>query len=348
MGLTGFEPATSGTQSPNHTKLDYNPFEFHISIPNLSFTDDTILNNNQFSKWVQEEDYIKAGKIAAEVRENVRKKNWIGTTLEDICNEVESEIIKRGAKCAFPVNTSLNEVAAHYTAEPNDEQTVKDADLIKIDLGAQINGHIADTAVTVCYDPQYDNLVQAAEDALNNAISMIKIGVKSSDVGRTIEKTVKQLGFKPIANLSGHSLDQYTIHAGKSIPNIWSIGSFSFKGDEAYACEPFVTTGEGMGVVHEGKIRNIFALGSRKRTKNEEADKLQEYIWTNFNLLPFALRWLLKDWEEKKARELLEVLIKKKVVHAYPILVEANGQRVAQAEHTFIPTETGVKVTTSL
>jgi len=297
---------------------------------------------------MQEEDYIKAGKIAAEVRENVRKKNWVGITLEDICEEVENEILKRGAKLAFPVNTSLNEVAAHYTAEPNDQKTVTDTDLIKIDLGAQINGYIADTAVTVCYDPQYDSLIQAAEDALQNAISIIKIGVKSSDVGRTIEKTVKQLGFKPIANLSGHSLAQYTIHAGKSIPNIWSIGSFSFKGDVAYACEPFVTTEKGMGFVREGKIKNIFALGSRKRTKNDEADKLQEYIWTNFNMLPFALRWLVKDWEEKKARELLEILIKNKVVHAYPILVEANGQRVAQAEHTFIPTEDGVTVTTTL
>ncbi|MDG7054303.1 MAG: type II methionyl aminopeptidase [Nitrososphaerota archaeon] len=297
---------------------------------------------------MQIEDYIKAGKIVAEVRENVRKKNWVGVTLEEICEEVEGEILKRGAKRAFPVNTSVNEVAAHYTAEPNDEKIVSDTDLVKIDLGAQVNGYIADTAVTVCYDPQYDSLVQAAEDALKNAVSMIKIGVKSSDIGRTIEKTVKQFGFKPIMNLSGHSLAQYTIHAGKSIPNIWSIGSFSFKGDVAYACEPFVTTGEGSGIVQEGKIKNIFALGSRKHTKNEEADRLQEYIWTNFNMLPFALRWLIKDWEEKKARELLEILIKKKVVHSYPILIERNGQRVAQAEHTFIPTEKGVTITTIL
>jgi len=297
---------------------------------------------------MQIEDYIKAGKIVAEVRENVRKKNWVGVTLEEICEEVEGEILKRGAKRAFPVNTSVNEVAAHYTAEPNDEKVVSDTDLVKIDLGAQVNGYIADTAVTVCYDPQYDSLVQAAEDALKNAVSMIKIGVKSSDVGRTIEKTVKQFGFKPIMNLSGHSLGQYTIHAGKSIPNIWSIGSFSFKGDEAYACEPFVTTDEGSGIVKEGKIKNIFALGSRKRAKNDEADRLQEYIWANFNMLPFALRWLLKDWEEKQARELLEILIKKKVVHAYPILIERNGQRVAQAEHTFIPTENGATVTTIL
>ena len=62
---------------------------------------------------MQIEDYLNAGKIAGEVRENIRKKNWIGSTLEDICEYAESEIIKRGAKCAFPVNTSVNEVAAH-------------------------------------------------------------------------------------------------------------------------------------------------------------------------------------------------------------------------------------------
>jgi methionyl aminopeptidase len=63
-------------------------------------------------------------------------------------------------------------------------------------------------------------------------------------------------------------------------------------------------------------------------------------------MLPFALRWITKKWEEKEARELLEILIKKKAVQAYPILIEVNEQRVAQAEHTFIPMESGVTVTT--
>ena len=292
------------------------------------------------------DDYIQAGKIAGEVRENVRKTDWVGKTVFEICEHVENEIKKRGAKCAFPVNTSINEVAAHYTAEPNDPLAIKDDDLVKIDLGAQINGHIADTAVTVCYNAEFDNMVQAAELSLSNAMSMMKVGVKSSDVGRTIEKTIKQMGFLPIANLSGHSLDQYTIHAGKSVPNIWSIGSFTFNENQAFACEPFVTTGEGLGFVHEGKIKNIFALSSRKKTKDKDADKMLDYIWQNFNLLPFALRWLTSEWEEKEARRLLEILVKKKAVHAYPILVEGNGQRVTQAEHTFIPNETGVTITT--
>lgn len=295
---------------------------------------------------MQLEDYLKAGNIAGEVRENVRKTDWIGSTLAEICDYVESEIIKRGAKCAFPVNTSMNEIAAHYTAEPNDPKTVSDTDLVKIDLGVQINGYIADTAVTVNYDPQYDQMVQTAEDALQNAMSMIKAGVKSKDVGRTIQKTIQDMGFKPIANLSGHSLDQYTIHAGKTVPNMWTIGSFLFSENQAYACEPFVTTKNALGFVRNGKIKNIFALVSRKKTKDEEADRLTDYIWNNFNMLPFALRWLLKEWEEKEARRLLEILVKKKVVRAYAILVEANGKTVAQAEHTFIPTQSGATVTT--
>lgn len=295
---------------------------------------------------MQIQDYINAGKIASEVREHARKKYHVGSTLLEICESIEKEIEQKGGKCAFPVNTSLNDIAAHYTAEPNDETVVKENDLLKIDLGVQINGYIADTAVTVCYDPDYDYLVQAAESALKDAISIMHVGTKSSDVGKIIETTVKQMGGLPIANLSGHSLEQYTIHAGKSVPNIWSIGSFSFQSSEAYACEPFVTTMEGLGFVREGRVRNIFSLTTRKRAKDEESNKLIDFIWSRFNMLPFALRWLIPEWDEKTARRLLEKLIQNKIVRSYPILVEAKNQKVAQAEHTFIPQEGGALVTT--
>lgn len=292
------------------------------------------------------QDYIAAGKIAAVVRENARKKDHVGSTLYEICNSIEKEIEQKGGKCAFPVNVSLNEIAAHYTAEPNDQKVVTELDLLKIDLGVQVNGYIADTAVTVCYDPNYDYLVQAAEAALREAISIIHVGTKSSDVGKIIENTTKQMGGIPIANLSGHSLERYTIHAGKSVPNIWSIGSFTFQSTEAYACEPFVTTPDGSGFVREGKIKNIFSLVTRKKTKDDAANRLLDFIWDRFNMLPFALRWLIPEWNEKDARNLLEKLIQYKVVRSYPILVEVNGQRVAQAEHTFIPQQNGVTVTT--
>src|SRR5918997_1116558 len=89
--------------------------------------------------------------------------------------------------CQKAVNTSLNETAAHYTAEPNDDTLVKEGDVLKIDIGVHIDGYIADTAVTVCYDPKYEALVSAAEMALGEAVRIARVNTKASDIGRGIE-----------------------------------------------------------------------------------------------------------------------------------------------------------------
>jgi methionyl aminopeptidase len=293
------------------------------------------------------ESYLRAGKIASEVRENARKKYHVGSTLFEICESVEAQIRSMGAQPAFPVNVSLNDIAAHYTAEPNDPIAVKEGDVLKIDIGVHIDGYIADTAVTVCYDPRLEGLVKAAETALGEAVRAARVNTKAGDIGRVIESTITKMGFRPIQNLSGHSLEQYTIHAGKSIPNIWTRGSsFALLPNEAYAIEPFVTTRDGQGVVYEGKTRNIFGITSRKPVKEKQADDLLELVWGRFKTLPFALRWLTDKYEEKELRKLADVLIKKKNVHAYPILVEGQGKVVAQAEHTLIPAESSTTVIT--
>ena len=152
-------------------------------------------------------------------------------------------------------------------------------------------------------------------------------------------------GFRPIANLSGHSLDQYTIHAGKTIPNMWTFGGFSLAQGSAYACEPFCTYKNGNGVVRNGTIKNIFSLSSRRRTKDARADTMLDYIWNNFNMLPFAVRWLTGEFGSSAA-ETLNFLIRKRAVKAYPVLVEGSGKVVAQAEHTFIPGPDGPTITT--
>ena len=293
------------------------------------------------------DSYLKAGKVASDVREAARRKNHIGSSLLEICQNVESQIKERNAAPAFPVNVSLNEIAAHYTAEPNDPTLVKEGDVLKIDIGVHVDGYIADTAVTVCYEPKYDPLIRAAEAALGEAVRMARANTKAGDIGKTIESTITKYGFKPIQNLSGHSLQQYTVHAGKSIPNIWTRGSsLSLIANEAYAIEPFVTTREGQGVVYEGKVRNIFGISSRKPIKDKEADDMLEMIWNRYRTLPFALRWLMDKYDEKEGRRILEILVKKKNVHAYPILVEGQGKTVVQAEHTIIPSESGTTVIT--
>lgn len=286
------------------------------------------------------DNYVKAGKIASQVREYARTQDHTGRSLSEICNDIEQEIFKKGGEPAFPVNVSLNDIAAHYTAVPNDPLIVKNTDVLKIDVGVHIDGYIADTAVTVSYDTKYQNMIDIAERALDEAIGISRSNTRVSDIGRIIEKTITKYGCKPIQNLSGHSLERYTIHAGKSIPNIWTIGhSFNLSVNNVYAIEPFVTTNDGQGVVYEGKIKNIFGIGSRKRTKEQKTDDFLEYLWNKFKTLPFALRWIVDEYEEKEAVSLLEILVKKKNVHAYPILVEGANRIVVQAEHTIIPQE---------
>jgi methionyl aminopeptidase len=285
------------------------------------------------------DNYVLAGKIASTVRENARKKNHIDRTLFDICESIENEITLLGGNPAFPVNVSLNEIAAHYTAEPQDQTKVKDTDVLKIDLGVHIEGYIADTAVTISYNSKYDHLVNISEITLSEAIKTVKVNTKSSEIGKTIENTIIQNGLKPIQNLSGHSLDPYIVHAGKSIPNIKTLGSsFSLVNDQAYAIEPFVTTRDGLGIVYEGKIKNIFSLISRKPTKDKDLDAFITYLWNRYKTLPFAIRWLVKDYDVSNLRDMIDHLIKKKNIRSYPILVEGNDKVVSQAEHTFFIT----------
>jgi methionyl aminopeptidase len=285
------------------------------------------------------DNYVLAGKIASTVRENARKKNHIDRTLFDICESIENEITLLGGNPAFPVNVSLNEIAAHYTAEPQDQTKVKDTDVLKIDLGVHIEGYIADTAVTISYNSKYDHLVNISEITLSEAIKTVKVNTKSSEIGKTIENTIIQNGLKPIQNLSGHSLDQYIVHAGRSIPNIKTLGSsFSLVNDQAYAIEPFVTTRDGLGIVYEGKIKNIFSLISRKPTKDKDLDAFITYLWNRYKTLPFAIRWLVKDYDVSNLRDMIDHLIKKKNIRSYPILVEGNDKVVSQAEHTFFIT----------
>lgn len=283
------------------------------------------------------DSYHEAGKIAAQIRERVRKIDFVGKNLYEICENIENDIISNAGTPAFPVNVSLNEIAAHYTAEPNDQTLVGNDDVLKIDIGVHVNGFIADTAVTVSSNAMYQTMVAAAESALNEAIKMAKPNTNSSDIGEIIERTISRNGFRPIQNLSGHSIERYTIHAGKSIPNIRTFGSsFVLTVNQAYAIEPFVTTRDGQGVVYEGKVRNIFGVVSRKPTKDKNCDEFLQDIWDRFKTLPFTTRWLLSEYDERNARKMLGVLLKRKNIHAYPVLVEGNYKVVAQAEHTII------------
>jgi methionyl aminopeptidase len=292
------------------------------------------------------QNFIKAGEITREVRKAVESRNWQGKTYLEICNFVENSIRDRGGAPAFPCNVCAGYSAAHYTAEIDDQRTVDQRTILKVDIGAQVDGYPSDTSVTLCYDEDLYDLVDATRSALSEALKIVKNGSRTSDVGRVVESYATRRGYIPISNLSGHSLDQYVVHSGTSVPNVWSPSPASFRSDRVYAIEPFFTLKDGSGIVVEGKNANIFSIVSRKKISDQKLNKLMELIWSRCKTLPFAARWFTDEFSKEDLTLGLKQLQKMKLIRSYPELLEAKQRPVAQAEHTIATSASGVTILT--
>jgi len=292
------------------------------------------------------EKYWEAGRIASKVRERMRRFVKEGMPIIQICEEAEETIRRIGGKPAFPCNVSVNEVAAHYTSPPGDGNIVPKGSIVKIDIGVHIDGYIADTAVTVCFNPQYEEMVQTSQIALETAIRTIRPGIFTSELGSKVQSIIESRGFKPISNLTGHQIGRYMIHAGKSLPNVSHISFRRIREGEVYAIEPFVTTLKAEGRVTEGDESYIFRFLRKKNLKSRESKRLLRFIERNFKTLPFAERWLMKHESTGSYKPAFTELLESKCVMAYPVFVEASGEWVAQFEHTVYIDKDGAVVLT--
>lgn len=290
-------------------------------------------------------DYQKAGEIAKKITIYAREIIKPDIPLLEIAQKIHKEIEKLGAKAAFPVNLSIDDIAAHYHPTLNDE--TKASGLIKIDIGIHINGFIADTAFTIdlTKDNEHKELIQASEKALDNALSLLNKNPDSTlnNIGETIQKTIEDQGFSPIANLSGHGLEQYEIHAPPTIPNYANENNQILE-PNAYAIEPFATTGQGK--IYEGQGSNIFVVVSPRNTRNQTARDILDYVVEEYQTLPFSLR----EMQEKfgpMARLAIKQMVQENILHEFPQLIEISHKPVSQAEHTFIKDKEGkITITT--
>ncbi|MDI9619739.1 MAG: type II methionyl aminopeptidase [Candidatus Nezhaarchaeota archaeon] len=283
-----------------------------------------------------------AGKAVSSTLKLIAYKIHEGMPLVEICEMAEDNIRMMGCEPAFPCNVSVNSVAAHYTSRLGDASVLPPKGLVKIDVGAHVNGFIADAAITIALSSDCEPLVQAAEKALEAAISNMRAGVKISFLGSTIESTIRNFGFKPIRNLSGHMLKQYMLHGEKNIPNVPVESKTSVEPFEVYAVEPFATNG--VGVVVDSQEVYIFRYVNPKKADKDEKSLLRA-LWSRFRGLPFCDRWI-KDLITAEPRDKLLSLLSKGALYGYPVLVEKGRGLVAQAEHTVIVYEDGVEVTT--
>lgn len=296
------------------------------------------------------EDYIKAGKATKSAKKLARELTKPGTPFIEICDKCEEEIIENGAELAFPLNISLNEIAAHYSSPIDDQSVVPEEGLLKLDFGAHVNGYIADTAITINLnqDKKFDTFVTAAEEALDAAIENFRPGVKLFEIGEKISEKIIKHGLKPIMNLGGHRLLQYTLHAGEFVPNFKDkTYNQEINIGDAYAIEPF--TANGFGRVKDGKSSYIYRFHKDiKKNIPYELRTAISQIKKNFSTLPFSPRAVLNKnlFPKKKIMPIINRLAGKGALQHYPILVEVRNGFVAQAEHTVVVKENETIITT--
>lgn len=291
------------------------------------------------------EKILNAGKIASQVRDFAKSIVKKDKPLLEIANEIETKIIELGGKPAFPTNTSVNEIAAHYTPSYNDETRAHG--LLKIDFGVHVEGFISDNAFSVDLENSEENqsLIQATQEALKKAIETIQINRTTSEIGEAIQKEIEARGFQPIINLSGHEIKKYDLHAGLSIPN-FNDNSKNTITPGLYAIEPFATLSEASGKIHDREPSGIYMLVNDKVPRTPLAREILEYIIENYNTLPFCSRWLVKEFGTK-ALLALKQLEKNLNLHHFKQLAEKTNAVVAQSEHTILLTEQGEKIITT-
>lgn len=292
----------------------------------------------QTNKEEMREAYEKGSKVALEVLKHAKDIIKPGKKALDYAEEIESLIISSEMKLGFPVNISVDNIAAHYTPTINDELVFNDKMVVKVDIGISSQGYIIDFAFTADLSGKHDKLLLAAAQALKNGVAKIKKDTNTSEIGEIIERTISDNGFKPIANLTGHMLKKNNLHAGISIPNVKSPKGYKMQKDDVFAIEPFATTGR--GYVEELDQIEIFSVGTPTTPRLRHVREVLEYLKKEHPYLPFSERSLHKKFNSRLivSTAIRELLLNGTLV-PYPVLAD-NGV-VSQFETTVIVDDDG-------
>jgi methionyl aminopeptidase len=148
----------------------------------------------------------KAAEVHRQVRQYAQRTIKPGMTMTSIAEliekttrtlvEVDGSFTSRGpgyprSGMGFPVGVSVNHCAAHYTPNAGDTKILGASDVLKVDIGVQVNGRIVDSAFTMSMDHKYDRLLDAVRDATNTGVREAGIDVRVGDLGAAIQEVME-------------------------------------------------------------------------------------------------------------------------------------------------------------
>jgi methionyl aminopeptidase len=202
---------------------------------------------------IELEKMRRAGLVVWEVLQELKAMVKPGLATMDLEKVAEQGIRERGARAAFKglynfpcaLCTSINDEIVHGI--PSRKRIVREGDLLKIDVGAEVEGYYGDSAITVPVgeiSPALKQLVRVTEESLYAAIERVRIGSRVGDVSSAVEQYVTRYGYSVVRDFVGHGIGN-RLHEDPKVPNFGTPGvGPKLKEGMALAIEPMVNAGK--------------------------------------------------------------------------------------------------------
>lgn len=174
----------------------------------------------------------KAGRITGEALLAAREHVRAGVSTKYLDDVIRSYIERAGAKPSFlgyggfPASAciSINNEVIHGI--PSAKRVLEEGDIVKIDVGAFINGFHGDSARTFGVgriSPEAEQLICATEESFRRALEQVKVGNRIGDIGAAVEGYVSQFGYSVVRKYVGHGVG-HELHESPDVPNFGTPG----------------------------------------------------------------------------------------------------------------------------
>lgn len=315
--------------------------------------------------------YKLAGEIVNRTLKTLVANVQPGKSARELCEQGDALLLEETGKVfkkekdlkkgiAFPTCLSVNNCICHFSPTKNDtDYVLKDGDVVKIDLGAHIDGFIAVTAYTVVAQADTSakvtgraaDCVLAAYWASQAALRLIKPGNGNYGVTEAVQKVVSDYKCKPIEGMLSHQLKQFKIDGEKTIiqnPNDAQRKEHekcTFELHEVYAIDVLVSTGEGVGREKDTRVAIFKKTEENYQLKMKASRSLLTEIKNKHGSMPFNLR---SFDEETKARMGVVECVAHKMIEPFQVLYEKPNEIVAQFKFTVLLMPSGINLVTGL
>lgn len=207
--------------------------------------------------WVKTEEELvklkKSGAICAQVLKEVLLHVKVGVTCSDLDDVAQREIKKRAVLPSFTtvddykwaICTTVNQQVVHGIPG---NRTLKDSDIVGVDIGVIYEGYHSDMATTVTVGNVSDETKKFLKDGKNileRAISRAKAGNTIGDISAEIEKGVTENGYSTVRELTGHGVGK-SLHEDPPVPGFGKRGTGpKLRKNMVLAIEVIYTNGSG-------------------------------------------------------------------------------------------------------